>query len=127
MPDRKEIARYLIRAVSTLRSIDAKSPDLKIGYLVENSTSAITKHLEFSGQWIKLLLLSPQIPGDGITLARLLNINKSSDFAVFIICETLSEIPTTVRYALDHMGIPVLVICRRERRFALSDRDPHPH
>ena len=108
VPDRKEIARYLIRAVSTLRSIDAKSPDLKVGYLVENSTSAITKHLKFSGQWIKLLLLSPQIPGDGITLARLLNINKSSDFAVFIICETLSEIPTKARYALDRMGIPVL-------------------
>ena len=93
---------------------------------MENSTSTITKHLKFSGKWIKLLL-SPQIPGNGITLARLLNINKSSDFAVFIICETLSEIPTKVRYALDHMGIPVLVICRRERRFALSDRDPHTH
>ena len=113
--ERKEIARYLTRAVSTLKSIDAKSPDLKIGYLIENSTSAITKHLKFSGKWIKLLLLSPQLPGDGITLARLLNINKSSDFAVFIICETLAEIPTQARYVLDRMGISVLERHRLDR------------
>ena len=97
----------MLKGMGYNQVIEARHGGEALDYLrsaeMGNSTSAITKHLKFSGKWIKLLLLL-QLPGDGIILARLLYINKSSDFSVFIICETLAEIHTPARYALDRLG-----------------------
>jgi two-component system, chemotaxis family, chemotaxis protein CheY len=105
--DNREVMRFLSRAVGCLNSINALSSDLRLGYLLENSTSDITKRMRMLHDRVKMLMLSPGLPGGGVTLARLASINRRSNLVVFIVCESRNEIPTKARFGLEHLGINI--------------------
>ena len=115
-PDLHEVADYLIDAVSTLALINAENADLNAGYVVEASTSSIARDLKTHGSLIKLLLVSSRIPGGGITMARLVSINRVSDFTIFLICEHQEEIDDQTRLGLDRIGIAVVERSRMQRK-----------
>ena len=105
--DNREVMHFLSRAVGCLNSINTLSSDLHLGYMLENSTSDITKRMRVLQDRVKMLMLSPGLPGGGITLARLASINRRSNLAVFIVCEFRTEIPTKARFGLEHLGINI--------------------
>jgi HD-like signal output (HDOD) protein len=57
---------------------------------------------------VRLVLLSIQIPGNGLTLARLISINHQGDFTVFLVCDSTAEVPQRARYALERLGVVLL-------------------
>ena len=132
-PDLREITDYLIRAVSTLSLVNAES-ELNAGYVIEASTASVTKDLKTHGSMIKLLLISSRIPGGGVTMARLVSINKSSPFTIFLICGHPQEVDDKTRLGLDRIGVSVVERSRLERRgleqvfneylVATSDEEP---
>jgi two-component system chemotaxis response regulator CheY len=107
-PGNEEIVRFLSRAVAGLGFLNTRSANLRLGYLLESSTSAIARNIEKLNMRIKLLMLSTQLPGGGITLARLASINKRVDLKVFLVCDMLNEISPAVRQGLDRLGVTIL-------------------
>ena len=103
----REILGFLTRAVDGLTFINSGSGDLKIDYLLENSTVDITKRIRSFQEQVRMLLLSVDLPGGGVTLARLASINRQSALSVFVICVSRNEIPTKERFGLEHLGIKI--------------------
>ena len=114
-PGRTEIVRYLTLAVSTLDAVNQEAKEVDVGYLVESSTSDIARTVKSHGASIRLLMISPRIPGGGVTMARLISINKAVPFTIFMVCESAGEIPESARTGLDRLDIYVLERGRLDR------------
>ena len=106
-PDNREIMRFLSLAVGSLNSVNALDGDLGLGYLLENSSSDVAKRISVLRERVKMLMLSTDLPGGGVTLARLVRINRQASLAVFIVCKARNEIPTKARFGLEHLGINI--------------------
>lgn len=106
-PSNREILNFLKRAVGSLTLINAGAGDLKISYRLEGSTVDVTKRLRAFRERVRMLLISIDLPGGGVTLARLASINRQSALSVFVICESRNEIPTKARFGLEHLGIKI--------------------
>jgi len=105
--ENQDIMRFLSRAVGSLNSINALTGDLGLGYLLENSSSDVAKRIAVLKERVKMLMLSTDLPGGGVTLARLVRINRQASLAVFIVCKARNEIPTKARFGLEHLGINI--------------------
>ena len=56
---------------------------------------------------IKMLVISSQIKGGGVTLARLASINNYGTMAVFVVCDHLNELTSKQRFSLDRLDVTV--------------------
>lgn len=107
-PDNRKVRHFLARAVAVLASINARLPDLHLGYLLEGDTTDIARRLKEFGGRIKLLMLSAELPGDSVILVRLASINRRSDLRVILVCEGPGTIPPRVRAGLEQLGVALI-------------------
>ena len=108
-PDNQDIAFFLAEAVTGLGYLNSRlGDDMHIGYTLEASSSSITKRLRFFRERIKLMLLSTDLHGGGVTLARLMSINKQSGLTVLVVCDSINELPVKERYGLESLGVNMI-------------------
>lgn len=107
-PDNRKVRHFLAQAVAVLASVNARLPDLRLGYLLEGDTTDTARRLKEFGGRIKLLMLSAELPGDSVVLARLASISRRSDLRVILVCEGPGTIPTKVRSGLEQLGVALL-------------------
>lgn len=107
-PDNKELLNFLASATDAVHFVSTRTPDVHIGYLLEASSSDISKRLRTLRQRTKLLLLDTDMGAGAMTLARLASVNRPADMAVYLICESFSEFTPKVRFGLERMDITIL-------------------
>jgi two-component system chemotaxis response regulator CheY len=101
-PDNRAVVDYLRKVTSGLALMAEKGGS--IGYVLEDNTSNITRQIKQLGTRLRMLLLSIDVPGGGVTLARLASINKPDHLAVCLSCQP-SALPAEARSALEGMGV----------------------
>jgi|GEM_PF-226162 len=106
-PENKHVAEFLSAATSAVRRVDARVPDYKVGYTVSDSTSDLSKLMHLGGKRVKMVVISSQLPGGGVTLARLASINNRGQMSIFFGCETLSELSTKERFGLERLDVAI--------------------
>ena len=107
-PDSAEIATFLAAATDALGFINTRSTDLHIGYIIEGNNSDIVKRVRAFRARVKMLLLSNEMGGNAVTLARVASINRQSDLSIFLVCDSLAEHSTKVRDGLERLGVHIL-------------------
>ncbi|MFH1571430.1 MAG: HDOD domain-containing protein [Gemmatimonadota bacterium] len=106
-PENQGVLDFLAAAAAGVGRINARGGDLRVGLLTSSNSTDITRYVRALGPRLKTLFLSTRLPGGGVTLARLIGVNKRSDVSVFLVCESRREIPDQVRLGLDRMGITI--------------------
>ena len=104
----KETLKYLMAATTALATINASSEDLRVGYTIEGSTTDITKTFRALRSRVRMLLLSSDMGGNAVTLARMAGINKGEDLGVFIVCESMGIFDSRIRDGLEGHGVVIL-------------------
>ena len=89
-------------------AISGASDDLKVGVALYSSSGDITRKLKGLEDRVKALLVTSQLPGGGVTLARLASINAPSDRSVFLVREGNSELPDKIAKGLERLDVTPL-------------------
>lgn len=105
--ENKHVADFLAAATSAVRRVDARMEDFRIGYTISDSTSQLSKHMHMGKNRVKMVVISSQLPGGGVTLARLASINNYGGMSIFVACETLTELSTKDRFGLERLDVSV--------------------
>jgi two-component system, chemotaxis family, chemotaxis protein CheY len=106
-PDNKGIADFLAGATSAVMRVDERTPDYKIGYALSDDTTALNKHMHLAKIRVKMLIISSQLSGGGVTLARLASINNFGSMGIFVVCESMSELTPKDRFGLERLDVAV--------------------
>jgi two-component system, chemotaxis family, chemotaxis protein CheY len=104
LAENRHILNYLNRAVTAVHLVNNRDGAEPIGYILANNCGAATRELRLMRGHVKLLLVSPDLTGGGLTLARLASIGNDQ-LSVLLVCENLAEIPTKVRSGLELLGV----------------------
>jgi two-component system, chemotaxis family, chemotaxis protein CheY len=107
VPDNKDIADFLAGATSAILRVDARTPDYKIGYALSGSTADLNKHIHLAKHRVKMLVIASQLPGGGITLARLASINNFGSMGIFVVCDSLNELTPKDRFGLERLDVAI--------------------
>ncbi len=108
-PDLREVVRYLFAAVTSIEQARGRLEEgQRLGYCLSSNTATLARWLRAYRQRVRLVLLSTRMSGNGLTLARLVSINRQGDFAVFLVCDAAAEVPLRARYALERLGVVML-------------------
>ena len=67
----------------------------------------VFEHMHMLKDRIKMLVISSQLKGGGVTLARLASINNYGTMAVFVVCDHLNELRSKQRFSLDRLDVTV--------------------
>lgn len=108
--DKRDVLRFFTYALKALKALNRRNPDRRIGYAISRGTADVTRHVRFLRDRIKLLVLPVDMPGGGVTLARLARVNSQSAMNVLLVCQDPHEIPANQRTNLDKLGI---LVCTR--------------
>ena len=54
-----------------------------------------------------MLIISSQLRGGGITLARLASINNQETIGIYVVCNQLTELSAKDRFGLDRLNVTV--------------------
>jgi len=108
LPERAVAAQFLVHAATSFQRLQARFPDLKVGYGLLTSSGALTRCLRSLRQRVRLLLLSTRLSGGGLTLARLASINSGGAMQVMVVCDTLGELSQREREGLGRLGIHLI-------------------
>lgn len=106
-PENRDTLDFLSAAAASVGRVNSRGGDLHVGMLAHSSTADVSRYVRALGARVKTLVLSTRLPGGGLSLTRLLSVNKRSDLSVFLVCETKGEIPDNVRLSLDRLGVTV--------------------
>ena len=115
--DNREVLNFLQRFTGTVNKNN--TDEEHIGYVIDDSSTSLSKYIRRFNQRIKLLVVSPDLAGGGVTLARLASIHRQDELSVFMLCESINEIPTQARFGLERLGISIL------ERHKLDDEHIH--
>ena len=89
-------------------AISGSSDDLKVGVALYSSSADISRKLKGLEDRVKALLVTSQLPGGGVTLARLASINAPSDMSVFLVREGDAELPDKIAKGLERLDVTPL-------------------
>ncbi len=114
-PNNKDIADFLTGACAAVQEVNSRTPDYKIGYVLAGNTSVLGKCMHRAKERVKMIVISSQLPGGGVTLARLASINNHGNMGIFVICDQLTELSTKERYGLERLDVTIF---ERHRMYA---------
>ena len=103
----KMIVTFLADTTAGVRNVDERTPDYHIGYLLADSSGLVSQHMYLLRDRIKMLVISSQLKGGGVTLARLASINNYGTMAIFVVCDHLNELTSKQRFSLDRLDVTV--------------------
>ena len=107
VPDNKDIADFLAGATSAVMRVDGRTPDYKIGYSLSGSTADLNKYMHLAKHRVKMLVIASQLPGGGVTLARLASINNFGTMGIFVVCDSLNELTPKDRFGLERLDVAI--------------------
>lgn len=107
-PENKDIAEYLDTTVKVLNQVNQQFPDAQVRYALHDNTHDVMRLIRFHREHLKLLLVSNDIIGGGLTLARLAALNQEATYKVCLICEMTAEFSAAQRDSMEKMGILLL-------------------
>ena len=102
--ENRHIYQYLNRAATAVNLVNSRDGADPIGYILADNCGTATRELRLMRGQVKMLMVSPDLAGGGITLARLASIG-SDEMTVFLVCENIAEIPLKVRAGLERLGV----------------------
>jgi two-component system, chemotaxis family, chemotaxis protein CheY len=105
--EQKETLAFLCQAAAAIKHANSSNTDVHLCYVLENNTRNVAARLRALGSRARLLIVAADLPGGGVTLARLVGANWGSSVAVFLVSRTSGEISAKVRSALEHLGVTV--------------------
>jgi len=110
-PDRAHVVDYLGVATSAIDEVNARYPDLQLGYQIATDADEVIQPIKsvMSRERLRMVLLSVDLHGNSVRLARLLGDNKAEeDFPIFLVCNALDELPFDVQADLEALNIRLL-------------------
>tara|TARA_B100000674_G_C37947058_1_gene965401 strand:- start:456 stop:2465 length:2010 start_codon:yes stop_codon:yes gene_type:complete len=105
--DNRSSANFLSAITSAVQRVDDRMPDYKLGYTVSDSTSDLSRLMHVGGDRVKMLIISSNLPGGGINLARMVSLNSRGSMRVFVACEDASEMSDKERDQLERLDVSV--------------------
>lgn len=106
-PENKDVADFLAGATGAVMRVDGRTPDYKIGYALSGNTADVNKHMHLAKPRVKMLVISSQLSGGGVTLARLASINNFGSMGIFVVCESLNELTPKDRFGLERLDVAI--------------------
>ena len=106
-PEHCRVAEYFSNAGSAITLYNQSRTDVRIGYVIKDSTSEIMTQMRKGNaeKWVRLILLSTGCRGNPTLIVRLLAINKSQDVAVMLVYDNPEDVPKTHRTGLRKLGV----------------------
>ena len=105
--DNRSTANFLSAITSAVQRVDGRMPDYKLGYTVSDSTSDLSRLMSMGGDRVKMLIISSNLPGGGINLARMVSLNNPGSMRIFIACEDVNEMSDKERAQLERLDVSV--------------------
>ena len=110
--ENRHILRFLAGVSTHINSLNARSDSGYIGYVLAQDSPGIATALRKFGERIKLLILTTALPDSGLTIARLVSINRQAHVRIFLVCEDRGLVPEKVRLSLERIN--VMLVERRQ-------------
>ena len=104
-PEHAAVVDTMAHTVDAVRSINAGSPDFRVGVALDDNSGTLTKKLKALGARVKALVVTTALSGSGLTLARLASINKRADLSVLLLHQGPDEISDRNRAGLERLGV----------------------
>jgi len=102
------VLEYLCDAVQALHRLNERHEHLNIGYILEDDPQELMRSIRLYHGRLKLLMVSTEVGGHGITVARLTRLHKEEAFAVCLVAEKLTDFSVSERDSLEKLGILLL-------------------
>ena len=106
-PEHRDVLDFLSTAAASVGRVNSRGGDLHVGLLAYSSSSDMSRYVRSLGSRVKALIVSTRLPGGGLSLARLLSVNKRADLNIFVVCDKKAEIPDSIRLGLARLDITV--------------------
>ncbi len=94
--DRAHLVDYLSITTSAIDEVNSRYPHLQIGYQLVTTADEVIQPIKsvMTRERLCMVLLSIDLHGNSVRLARLLGSNKEKgDFPIFLVCNALDELP----------------------------------
>ena len=103
----KIVINFLANTTAGVRNVNERTPDYHIGYMLSDSTGLVCQQMNILKDRTKMLVISSQLKGGGVTLARLASINNHGSIGIFVVCDQINELTAKERFGLDRLDITV--------------------
>lgn len=102
------VLNYLCAAVQALHRLNERHEYMDIGYILEDDPQELMRSTRLYHGRLKLLMVSTEVGGHGVTVARLTRLHKEEAFAVCLVAEKLTDFSAAERDSLEKLGILLL-------------------
>jgi len=75
--------------------------------MLSDSTGLVCQQMNILKDRTKMLVISSQLKGGGITLARLASINNHGSIGIFVVCDQINGLTAKERFGLDRLDVTV--------------------
>ena len=116
-PDNKEYTRVLSGVIDSIGQLNEEFDGLHMSYYLDSDSNDLVRQIRHHRNRLKLLLVSSEIGGGGVTMARLARINQSTPMAVGLLLHAIHEIPRKERDGLQKAGVLLLERHQLNRNF----------
>jgi two-component system, chemotaxis family, chemotaxis protein CheY len=99
----------LDRIVQRIDAVNESADAPELSYYIDSDSHQIVRYTRMYRERLKMVLVSNDIPGGGLTLARLARVNQSPDFVVALIVNAATELPIQARASLEKLGVLLLL------------------
>jgi len=98
------IYRFTTRISQLGESEDAHD----LSYYIDDKSQQIVRSIRAHRDRLKMIIISNEISGGGLTLARLARVNQSHEFVVALLVHVSTELPIQARASLEKLGVLLL-------------------
>ncbi len=116
----RDYTDLLYRVVLRINQLGESEDVPELSYYLESDSQLIVRCIRSHRAQLKMVLVSNEISGGGLTLARLARVNQNHDFVVVLVVHSINELPIQARASLEKLG--VLLLERRRLDNAFLDR-----
>jgi len=95
----------LDRIIQHVDAINESPETPELSYYVDSDSHQVVRYIRMHRDRLKVVIVSNDIPGGGLTLARLARVNQSSEFVVALIVNASHELPIQARASLEKLGV----------------------
>ena len=106
-PEHRDVLDFLCSTAAAVGRANGQGNEPRVGLLARSSSSELSRHVRALHSRVKALIVSTRMPGGGLSLTRLLSVNKRTDMSVFLVCDVKGEISQGIRLSLDRLGVTV--------------------
>ncbi len=106
--ENREYTQLLYRIVHRLEALCEYEEAADLSYYLDSESQHVVRYIRSYRERTKMVIVSNEISGGGLTLARLARVNQSNEFVVVLIVNHSSELPIQARASLEKLGVLLL-------------------